>query len=125
MNTLPKGLIPYPWPEYTMPRDSDEKHRRVFRGVYSVDGYSLVLVTVRVDLYTATVKTTSLPGGSWWRQPNAEQRRFILDLVLAPLGLRRAGRQEHPTWADDWFHRYPIEAVPADAVTGAAQPAGI
>ena len=80
----------------------------VSRQAYSIDGYSPVLVTIRVFQTSATVHTTPLPGGSWWRQPDATQRRSLIDAVLFKEGQTRCGQVQTRT-ADLWFHRYPIK----------------
>lgn len=99
-------------PEYLAPRYADTFYRKVTRQALSVDGYSPVLVTIRVGSDTAVVWTKPLPGGSGWRQPNAETRRALLDEVLHRMGMRRVPgtRQEAPT-ADGWCWWFQIERI--------------
>lgn len=89
---------------------SDQQFRAVIRHAYSIDGYSPVLVTIRIGNDTAVFHTTSLPGGGWWREPNASSRRYLLDEALAKHNMIRTGTVETTT-ADQWFHRYPIRAL--------------
>ncbi len=90
------------------PNFTDADFRAVTRAAYRIDGYSAVVVTIRVGTVTAFVEVSCVNGdGGYWRHPTATQMRRLVDEALKPHGLARAGRVEDT--GSGWRWTYPIE----------------
>lgn len=91
---------------HTNPTDSE--YLSVTRRAYSIDGYDPVLVTISVGRTWCRVLTTCLPGGGWWREPNAETLRMLVDHELFKRKMTRTGKRES---GPGWRHAYPIRSL--------------
>jgi len=85
---------------------------------YSVDGRDTVRISIRVTENTAKVVIKIVGPGTWWREPSAAQRRYLVDDALSSLGKRRVGTVR-PGFKNvsQWTYRYDLERAtpkPAD-----------